>query len=75
MLLTGSEDYRTPMSETEQFYQALKLRKIDTAMVRIPGASTIDDQQFAGRDLEQRRAALAGEPSEIEAPDDVGEGK
>ena len=39
MLLTGEVDYRTPISETEQFYQALKLRKIDTAMVRIPGAS------------------------------------
>jgi acylaminoacyl-peptidase len=39
MLLTGESDYRTPMSETEQFYQALKLRKIDTALVRIPGAS------------------------------------
>jgi len=39
MLLTGEEDYRTPISESEQFYQALKLRKIDTALVRIPGAS------------------------------------
>ena len=39
MLLTGEVDYRTPMSESEQFYQALKLRKIDTALVRIPGAS------------------------------------
>jgi len=39
MLLTGEEDYRTPMSESEQFYQALKLRKIDTALVRFPGAS------------------------------------
>ena len=39
MLLTGTEDYRTPMSETEQYYQALKLRKIETALVRIPGAS------------------------------------
>lgn len=39
MLLTGEEDYRTPMSETEQYYQALKLRRVDTAMVRIPGAS------------------------------------
>lgn len=39
MLLTGEEDYRTPMSETEQYYAALKLRKIPTAMVRIPGAS------------------------------------
>ncbi len=38
MLLTGEADYRTPMSETEQYYQALQLRDIDTAMVRIPDA-------------------------------------
>ncbi|QLE87826.1 S9 family peptidase [Shewanella sp. Scap07] len=38
MLLTGEADLRTPMAETEQFYQALKLRNIDTAMVRIPDA-------------------------------------
>lgn len=38
MLLTGEEDYRTPISESEQFYQALKLREIETAMVRIPEA-------------------------------------
>jgi dipeptidyl aminopeptidase/acylaminoacyl peptidase len=39
MLLTGEDDYRTPISETEQYYQALRLRQIDSAMVRIPGAS------------------------------------
>lgn len=39
MLLTGTEDYRTPMSESEQFYQALKLREVETALVRVPGAS------------------------------------
>lgn len=39
MLLTGEVDYRTPMSETEQYYQALKLQKVDSVMVRIPGAS------------------------------------
>ena len=39
MLLTGESDYRTPMSETEQYYAALKLQKIPTAMVRIPEAS------------------------------------
>jgi acylaminoacyl-peptidase len=38
MLLTGEADHRTPMSESEQFYQALKLRKVDTALVRVPGA-------------------------------------
>ena len=39
LLLTGEEDWRTPISETEQYFQALQLRGIDTAMVRIPGAS------------------------------------
>jgi len=39
MLLTGEVDYRTPISESEQYYQALKIRKVDTALVRIPGAS------------------------------------
>ena len=39
MMITGEDDHRTPSSEAEQFYQALKLRKIDTAMLRIPGAS------------------------------------
>ncbi len=38
MLLTGEQDYRTPMSESEQFYQALKLRHVDTALVRVPDA-------------------------------------
>ena len=39
LLFTGENDRRTPISETEQFYQALKLRHVDTAMVRVPGAS------------------------------------
>lgn len=39
MLLTGDVDYRTPLSESEQFYQALKQRKIDTMLVQIPDAS------------------------------------
>lgn len=39
LVMTGEVDYRTPSSEAEQFYQALRLRKIDTALVRVPGAS------------------------------------
>ena len=39
MMITGEDDHRTPSSEAEQFYQALKLRKVDTALLRIPGAS------------------------------------
>jgi dipeptidyl aminopeptidase/acylaminoacyl peptidase len=38
MLVTGEVDYRTPSSEAEQFYEALKLRKVPTAMVRFPDA-------------------------------------
>lgn len=39
MLLTGEADFRTPIAESEQFYAALKIQKVETAMVRIPGAS------------------------------------
>ncbi|MDP5036282.1 MAG: S9 family peptidase [Alishewanella sp.] len=38
LLFTGEKDRRTPISETEQYYQALKLRQVDTAMVRVPDA-------------------------------------
>ena len=38
MLMTGEADLRTPTSEAEQFYVALKLRKVDTVMVRVPDA-------------------------------------
>ena len=37
MVLTGEEDYRTPMSESEQYYQALKLLGVDAMLVRVPG--------------------------------------
>jgi dipeptidyl aminopeptidase/acylaminoacyl peptidase len=39
MLIGGESDHRTPISEAEQYYQALKLCKVPTALVRIPGAS------------------------------------
>jgi acylaminoacyl-peptidase len=39
MLMTGEADFRTPSGEAEQFYQALKLRGVDTALVRVPNAS------------------------------------
>ncbi|MGK0502499.1 MAG: dipeptidyl aminopeptidase/acylaminoacyl peptidase, partial [Alteromonadaceae bacterium] len=32
------EDKRTPSSEAEQFYQALKLQKVDTVLVKVPGS-------------------------------------
>jgi len=39
MLLTGEQDFRTPMAESEQFYAGLKLNKVESMLVRIPGAS------------------------------------
>ncbi|MBI2946878.1 MAG: S9 family peptidase [Verrucomicrobia bacterium] len=37
MVITGEEDYRTPMSESEQYYQALKLLQVESVLVRVPG--------------------------------------
>lgn len=54
MLITGEVDYRTPISETEQFYQALQLRKIPSVMVRIPGSNH----------------GIAGRPSRLNAKTD-----
>ena len=39
VVVVGSEDYRTPDSEAEQYYEALQLRGIPTALVKVPGAS------------------------------------
>jgi dipeptidyl aminopeptidase/acylaminoacyl peptidase len=36
MLMTGEEDWRTPISEAEQFYSALKLLKVESVLVRVP---------------------------------------
>lgn len=36
MVLTGEEDWRTPMGQSEEFYFALKARKVDTVLVRVP---------------------------------------
>ena len=38
MVLVGTADLRTPLSEAKQLYHALTLRRVDTALVQIPGA-------------------------------------
>ncbi len=38
MLMTGEQDMRTPIAEAEQFFNALQMAGIDTALVRVPGA-------------------------------------
>ena len=39
LVMVGTADLRTPLSEAKQLYGALKIRKIPTALVEIPGAS------------------------------------
>jgi len=39
MVVVGDQDLRTPVADSEQYYQALQLRKVPTALVKIPGAS------------------------------------
>jgi dipeptidyl aminopeptidase/acylaminoacyl peptidase len=39
LVVVGSEDYRTPVSQAEQYYAALQTRGVPTALVKVPGAS------------------------------------
>ena len=36
LVMTGEADYRTPISEAEQFYEALKLLNVESVLVRVP---------------------------------------
>lgn len=38
LVIVGAEDYRTPVSESEQYYTALRLRGVPTALIKVPGA-------------------------------------
>jgi dipeptidyl aminopeptidase/acylaminoacyl peptidase len=38
LMMVGEEDWRTPAWEAEQFYTALKMRGVDTALIRVPGS-------------------------------------
>ena len=39
LVVVGSEDYRTPVSEAEQYYAALRIAGVPSALVKVPGAS------------------------------------
>jgi len=39
LVVVGASDYRTPVSESEQYYAALQIRGVPTALVKVPGAS------------------------------------
>lgn len=55
MVVVGEDDYRTPMSEAAQYYQALQLRGVPTAFVTIPEAS----HGFAARPSQSAARASA----------------
>jgi dipeptidyl aminopeptidase/acylaminoacyl peptidase len=38
IIITGESDYRTPMSDSEQYFQALQLQGVESALVRLPDA-------------------------------------
>ncbi|MGI9542078.1 MAG: prolyl oligopeptidase family serine peptidase [Cyclobacteriaceae bacterium] len=38
LVMVGTSDLRTPLSEAKQLYHALKIRKIETALVEVPGS-------------------------------------
>lgn len=39
MVITGENDFRTPMPESEQYYTALQIEGVPSALVRIPDSS------------------------------------
>ncbi len=39
MFITGEADYRTPIAQTEMYYQALRMRGVDAMKVRLPEAN------------------------------------
>lgn len=55
LVVVGSEDYRTPVSESEQLYAALKLIKVPTMLVKVPDAS----HGFAARPSQSAAKASA----------------
>jgi dipeptidyl aminopeptidase/acylaminoacyl peptidase len=39
LVLVGDRDFRTPVSDAEQYYQALQLVGVPTGLIKVPGAS------------------------------------
>lgn len=73
LVVVGSEDYRTPVSEAVQYYSALQLAGVPTTLVRVPGAShaiTARPSQSAAKASAImawfKRYAEGWEPSSIE---------
>ncbi len=59
LVLVGAEDYRTPRSEAEQYYGALKLARVDTALVITPGSSHNNLTQSPSQQAARTAAVIA----------------
>ncbi len=59
MVMVGEEDHRTPDNEAEEFYQALQIRAVPTALVRVPGASHHALAERPSQQAEEAAAILA----------------
>ena len=59
MVVVGSEDYRTPDSEAEQYYEALQLRGIPTMLVKVPGVGHENLTEHPSQSAAKASAILA----------------
>ncbi len=59
LVVVGEEDHRTPPSEAEQYYDALELRGVPTALIRVPGASHHGLAERPSQSAAKARAILA----------------
>lgn len=59
LVLVGAEDYRTPRSEAEQYYGALKLAGVDTMLVITPDSSHNNLTQSPSQQAARTNAVIA----------------
>ncbi len=59
LVVVGEEDHRTPPSEAEQYFAALQIRGVPTALVRVPGASHHGLAERPSQSVGKARAILA----------------
>jgi dipeptidyl aminopeptidase/acylaminoacyl peptidase len=59
LVLVGADDYRTPRSEAEQYYGALKLAGVDTALVVTPDSSHNNLTQTPSQQAARTAAVIA----------------
>ena len=71
LVLVGADDYRTPRSEAEQFYAALKLVGVDTALVITPDSSHNNLSQSPSQQAARTDSVIAGCEKYKTTPDSI----